>query len=128
VLFVHLIHLAYLLVHLFLRLVHCLVHRVLVLVLIVLLVLVLVLDHIVLLDMTLMLIIYMFVVIMFIVYFDYISSIVRLYSSLSTCSYSSHSFLRGVSGRYSVSMVLRHIIYLRMHPIGRVPEVGRSRM
>jgi hypothetical protein len=71
---------------------------------IVLLVLVLV-DHIVLLDMTLFLIYYIFLVIMIIIYFDYISSIVRLYLCSSTCSYSAHSCDQRVSGRVSVVLI-----------------------
>jgi hypothetical protein len=56
--------------------------------------------------MTLLLIDYIFLVIMFIVYFDYISSIIRLYLYSSTCSYSAHSCDQRVSGRHCVSVVL----------------------
>jgi hypothetical protein len=56
--------------------------------------------------MTLFLIDYIFLVIMIIVYFDYISSIVRLYLYSSTCSYSAHSCDQRVSGRHCVSVVL----------------------
>jgi hypothetical protein len=56
--------------------------------------------------MTLLLINYIFLVIMIIVYFDYISSTVRLYLYSSTCSYSAHSCDQRVSGRHCVSMVL----------------------
>jgi hypothetical protein len=56
--------------------------------------------------MTLFLINYIFLVIMIIVYFDYISSTVRLYLYSSTCSYSAHSCDQRVSGRHCVSMVL----------------------
>jgi hypothetical protein len=84
---------------------NCLVHL---LVLIVPLVLVLVLDqYIVLLDMTLIFINCMLLVIMFMVCFGYISSIVRLYLYLNTCSYSAHSSDRGVSDRCNVGVVLR---------------------
>jgi hypothetical protein len=56
--------------------------------------------------MTLFLIDYIFLFIMIIVYFDYISSIVRLYLYSSTCSYSAHSCDQRVSGRHCVSVVL----------------------
>jgi hypothetical protein len=56
--------------------------------------------------MTLFLIDYILLVIMIIVYFDYISSIVRLYLYSSTCSYSAYSCDQRVSGRHCVSMVL----------------------
>jgi hypothetical protein len=56
--------------------------------------------------MTLFLINYIFLVIMIIVYFDYISSTVRLSLYSSTCSYSTHSCDKRVSGRHCVSMVL----------------------
>jgi hypothetical protein len=56
--------------------------------------------------MTLLLINYIFLVIMFIVYFDYISSTIRLYLYSSTCSYSAHSCDQRVSGRHCVSVVL----------------------
>jgi hypothetical protein len=56
--------------------------------------------------MTLFLINYIFLVIMIIIYFDYISSIVRLYLYSSTCSYSAHSCDQRVSGRHCVSVVL----------------------
>ena len=56
--------------------------------------------------MTLFLISFMFLVIMFIVYFDYILSIVRLSSCSSISSYSAHSKVAWVSGRHCVSVVL----------------------
>jgi hypothetical protein len=56
--------------------------------------------------MSLFLIDYIFLIIMIIVYFDYISSIVRLYLYSSTCLYSAHSCDQRVSGRHCVSMVL----------------------
>ena len=43
---------------------------------------------------------------MFIVYFDYMFSIVRLSSCLSISLYSARSKVPGVSGRHCVSMVL----------------------
>ena len=56
--------------------------------------------------MTLFLILFKFLVIMFIVYFDYMLSIVGLsiYSCIS--SYSARSSIHGVSGRHCVSVVL----------------------
>jgi hypothetical protein len=48
----------------------------------------------------------MFFIIMFIVYFDYILSIARLSLCLCISSYSTHSDVHGVSGRYCVSVVL----------------------
>jgi hypothetical protein len=60
--------------------------------------------------MTLFLIDYIFLVIMIIVYFDYISSTVRLYLYSSTCSYSAHSCDQRVSGRHCVSVVLIHYL------------------
>jgi hypothetical protein len=47
---------------------------------------------------------------MIIVYFDYISSIVRLYLYSSTCSYSAYSCDQRVSGRHCVSVVLIHCL------------------
>jgi hypothetical protein len=57
-------------------------------------------------DMTLIYILSMFLVILFIVYFDYILSIVRMSLYLSIRSYSAHSLISWVSGRHCVSMVL----------------------
>ena len=48
----------------------------------------------------------MFLVTMFIVYFDYMLSIVRLSSCSSISSYNARSTDLGVSGRHCVSMVL----------------------
>jgi hypothetical protein len=56
--------------------------------------------------MILFLIDYIFLVIMIIVYFDYISSTVRLYLYSSTCSYSAYSCDQRVSGQHCVSVVL----------------------
>jgi hypothetical protein len=57
-------------------------------------------------DMTLLYILSMSSVILFVVYFDYILSIVRisLYSSIRSCS--AHSLISWVSGRHCASMVL----------------------
>jgi hypothetical protein len=73
--------------------------------------------------MTLFLIDYIFLVIMIIVYFDYISSIVRLYLYSSTCSYSAHSCDQRVSGRHYVSVVLIRCLptnapYILGHQVG----------
>jgi hypothetical protein len=75
-------------------------------------------------DMTLLYILSMFLVILFIVYFHYILSIVRmsLYSSIR--SYSAHSLISWVSGRYCVSVVLIHCLpvnapYILGHVIDR---------
>ena len=57
-------------------------------------------------DSTLFLILFMFLVIMFIVYFDYMLSIVRLSSCSCISSYSAHSLDLGVSGRHCVRVVL----------------------
>jgi hypothetical protein len=57
-------------------------------------------------DSTLFLILFIFLVIMFIVYFDYMLSIVILSSCSSISSYSARSKVPGVSGRYYVSVVL----------------------
>jgi len=43
----------------------------------------------------------------FIVYFDYMLSVVGLLSCLCICSYSAHRNVLGVGDRYHVSMVLR---------------------
>jgi hypothetical protein len=43
---------------------------------------------------------------MFIVYFDYMLSVVRLALCLSISSYSAHSKVQGVSGQHCVSVVL----------------------
>jgi hypothetical protein len=61
-------------------------------------------------DMTLLYILYMFSIILFIVYFDYMPSIVRmsLYSNLR--SYSAHSLTSWVSGQHRVSIELRRCL------------------
>jgi hypothetical protein len=60
--------------------------------------------------MTLLYILYMFSIILLIVYFDYMSSIVRmsLYSNIR--SYSAHSLTLWVSGQHRVSMELRRCL------------------
>jgi hypothetical protein len=60
--------------------------------------------------MTLLYILYMFSIILFIVYFDYMPSIVRmsLYSNIR--SYRSHTLTSWVSGHHRVSMELRHYL------------------
>ena len=75
-------------------------------------------------DSTLFLILFMFLVIMFIVYFDYMLSIVRLSSCSSISSYSARSKVPGVSGRHCVSMVLIHCLptdtpYIPGHVVDR---------
>jgi hypothetical protein len=56
--------------------------------------------------MTLFFALIMFLVIMFIIYFDYMFSIVRLSSCSCISSYSAHSLDPWVSGRHCVSVVL----------------------
>ena len=51
-------------------------------------------------------ILFMFFIMMFNVYFDYIFSIASLSLCLCISSYSAHSDVHGVGGRYCVSMVL----------------------
>ena len=74
--------------------------------------------------MTLLFISFMFLVIMFIIYFDYMLSIVGLsiYSCIS--SYSARSSIHGVSGRHCVSVVLIRCLpvdtpYIPDHVVGR---------
>ena len=70
--------------------------------------------------------VFMFFVIMFIVYFDYMLSIVRLSSCSCISLYSAHSLDPGVSGRHCVSIsstiarddnlvkvMLRNVNYIR---------------
>ena len=57
-------------------------------------------------DMTLFLILFMFLVIMFIIYFDYMLSIVGLSSCSCINLYSTRSLDPGVSGRHYVSVLL----------------------
>ena len=57
-------------------------------------------------DLALFLLLFMFLVTMFIVYFDYMLSIVRLSSCSSISSYSADSKVPGVSGRHCEIVVL----------------------
>ena len=57
-------------------------------------------------DSTLFLILFMFLLIMFIIYFDYMLSIVRLSSFSTITLYSAHSDVHEVRGQHCVSMVL----------------------
>ena len=57
-------------------------------------------------DLALFLLLFMFLVTMFIVYFDYMLSIVRLSSCSSISSYNARSKVPGVSGQHCVSVVL----------------------
>jgi hypothetical protein len=64
----------------------------------------------------------MFSIIFFIIYFDYILSIVELLSSLCICSYNTHPNVHGVGGRDHVSMVFRwylpvNILYIPGHVV-----------
>jgi hypothetical protein len=70
-------------------------------------------------------ILFMFLVAMFIVYFDYMLSIVGLSSYLCLSSYSIHSNDHRVGGRDHVSMVL--ICYLPANTLYS-GSCGRSRM
>ena len=74
--------------------------------------------------MTLLFISFMFLAIMFIVYFDYMLSIVGLSTYSCISSYSARSSVHGVSGRHCVSMVLIHCLpmdtpYIRGHVVDR---------
>jgi hypothetical protein len=57
-------------------------------------------------DLTLLYILFMFSVILFIIYFDYMLSIVRLSLYSSIWSYSAHLEVQWVSGQHCVSMML----------------------
>ena len=75
-------------------------------------------------DSTFFLILFMFLVIMFIVYFDYILSIVGLSSCSCISSYSAHSKDLWVGGRHCVSVVLIHCLpadipYILGHMVDR---------
>jgi hypothetical protein len=74
--------------------------------------------------MILLYILYMFSIMLFIVYFDYMPSIVRmsLYSNIR--SYSAHSLTSWVSGQPRVSKELRHCLpvnapYILSHVVDR---------
>ena len=67
----------------------------------------------------------MFLVIMFIVYFDYMLSIVRLSSCSSISSYSALSKAPGVSGRHCVSVVLIRCLHMDApYILGHVVDHG----
>jgi hypothetical protein len=78
--------------------------------------------------MTKFLVVYVFLIIMFIVYFDYMFSIARLYLCSSSCLYSTHSLDLWVSGRHSVSVVLIPCLsanapYILGHVVDRVCDI-----
>ena len=96
-------------------------------------------------DLKLFLILFMFLVNTFIVYFDYMLSIVRLSSCSSISSHSARSTDPGVSGRHCVSVVLIRCLpadtpYILGHVVDRgcdtpieffvvhSPNVGASRV
>ena len=56
--------------------------------------------------MTLLFVSFMFLIIMFIVYFDYMHSIVGLSTYSCISSYSARSGVHGVSGQHCISVVL----------------------
>jgi hypothetical protein len=75
--------------------------------------------------MTKFLAIYVFLIITFIVYFDYMFSIARLYLCSSSCSYSAHSLDLWVSGRHSVSVVLIPCLSMNaLYILGHVVDHG----
>jgi hypothetical protein len=75
--------------------------------------------------MTKFLVVYVFLIIMFIVYFDYMFSIVRLYLYSSSCSYSAHSLNLWVSSRHSVSVVLIPCLSMNApYILGHVVDCG----
>ena len=77
--------------------------------------------------MTLLFISFMFLVIMFIVYFDYIFSIVGLSSYSCICSYGAHPKDPWVGGRHCVSVVLIRDLPTDTHSIlGHVVDHGRD--
>jgi hypothetical protein len=55
---------------------------------------------------------FMFLIILFIIYFDYMLSIVGLVLSFCICSYSVHPLKSWVNGRYHISMVLRWYLHV----------------
>jgi hypothetical protein len=74
--------------------------------------------------MTFIFILSMFLVIIFIVYFDYMLSIVGLLSYSCICSYSAHSKVLWVGGRHCVSVVLIRCLpvdtpYILSHVVDR---------
>jgi hypothetical protein len=75
--------------------------------------------------MTLLYILYLFLIILFIVYFDYMPSIVRmsLYSNIR--SYSAHSLTSWVSGQHRVSMEHRRCLPMNApYILGHVVDCG----
>jgi hypothetical protein len=70
---------------------------------------------------------FMFLIILFIVYFDYMLSIVGLVLSLCICSYSVHPLNSWVNGRYHVSVVLRWYLPTDApYMLGSVVDCGRD--
>jgi hypothetical protein len=77
---------------------------------------------------TLVFILFMFLIAMFIVYFDYILSIVSSSSYLCISSYNTYSKVHGVSGRDHVSVVLICNLPVNTHYIpGHVVDHGCDR-
>lgn len=79
---------------------------------------------------TLIFILFIFFITLFIVYFDYMSSIVGLLLYPYTCSYSSHPIILdlGVSGTHYVSVVLRYCLSAdALYVPGRVVDRGCDR-
>jgi hypothetical protein len=67
----------------------------------------------------------MFSIILFIVYFDYILSIVRMSLYLSIRSYSAHSLISWVSDRHCVSVVLIRCLPVNVpYILGHVVDRG----
>jgi hypothetical protein len=79
---------------------------------------------------TLFFILFIFLIAMFIVYFDYMSSIVSsMLLNSCICSYSAHPKISWVSDVHYVSVVLIYITCLQMTPdvLGHVVDCGRDR-
>jgi hypothetical protein len=75
-------------------------------------------------DLTLLYILFMFLIILFIVYFNYMLSIVKLSLYVSIRLYNAHLEVQWVSGRQRVSVVLIHCLpadapYISGHVIDR---------
>jgi hypothetical protein len=74
---------------------------------------------------TLLYILFMFSVILFIVYFDYMLSIVRLSLQSSIRSYSTHLEVQWVSGQHCVSMVIIRCLTMNApYILGHVVDRG----